>query len=110
MAGMVHRHPLATFFALAYTISWLVWAPLWLPAFGVHGLPVLPFHHALGALGPIAAAFIVSAMETGLAGPKDLLLRMGLWRERSLGLTGRATGGSQPGAGQACARRAVLTP
>lgn len=82
MAGMVHRHPLATFFALAYTISWLVWAPLWLPAFGVHGLPVLPFHHALGALGPIAAAFIVSAMETGLAGPKDLLLRMGLWRGR----------------------------
>ena len=74
------RHPLLCYFALAYSISWLIWAPLWLPALGVHGLPVLPFHHALGALGPIAAAFIVSAVEAGRAGPCDLLRRMGLWR------------------------------
>ena len=47
---MVARNPLVSFFALAYGISWLLWAPLWLPAFGVTGLPVLPFHHALGAL------------------------------------------------------------
>ena len=79
---MSRRHPLATFFALASGISWVLWAPLWLPAFGVHGLPVLPFHHALGALGPITAAFLVSAMETGPAGPVDLLRRMGLWRGR----------------------------
>ena len=38
------RHPLLAFFALAYGISWLLWAPLWLPAFGVHGLPVFPFN------------------------------------------------------------------
>jgi membrane protease YdiL (CAAX protease family) len=79
---MVHRHPLVAYFALAYGISWLLWAPLWLPAFGVGGLPVLPFHHALGALGPITAAFLVSTMETGLAGPLDLFRRMGLWRGR----------------------------
>lgn len=76
------RYPLICYFALAYGISWLLWAPLWLPAFGVDGLPVLPFHHALGALGPIAAAFIVSAMQAGRAGPRDLLRRMGLWRGR----------------------------
>ena len=80
--SMSRRHPLATFFGLAYGISWLLWAPLWLPAFGVDGLPVLPFHHALGAFGPIAAAFLVSATETGLAGPRDLLRRMGLWHGR----------------------------
>ena len=79
---MIRRHPLATFFALAYGISWLLWAPLWLPWFGVHGLPTLPFHHAIGALGPIAAAFIMSAADTGLAGPRDLLRRMVLWRGR----------------------------
>lgn len=77
-----HRRPLATFFALTYGISWLLWAPLWLPAFGVEGLPIFPFHHALGALGPIAAAFLVSAVETGRAGPVDLLRRMGLARGR----------------------------
>ena len=76
------RHPLMGYFALAYGLSWLVWAPLWLPALGVHGWPVLPFHHALGALGPITAAFIMSAVETGRAGPRDLLRRMGLWRGR----------------------------
>jgi hypothetical protein len=76
------RHPLATFFALAYSVSWLIWAPLCLPAFGVDGLPTLPFHHALGALGPIAAAFLVSKAETGRAGTRDLLRRMGLWRGR----------------------------
>ena len=79
---MTLRHPLATFFVLAYGISWLLWAPLWLPALGVGGLPVLPFHHALGALGPIAAAFLVTAMQSGRSGPADLLRRMGLWRGR----------------------------
>ena len=78
------RHSLLWYFALAYGISWLMWAPLWLPALGVHVLPVLPFHHALGAVGPIAAAFIVSAAESGRAGPLDLLRRMGLWRGRVL--------------------------
>ncbi|MEO8154129.1 MAG: CPBP family intramembrane glutamic endopeptidase [Rhizobacter sp.] len=76
------RYPLVCYFALAYGISWLVWAPLWLPALDVRGLPVLPFHHALGALGPIGAAFIVSAIEPGGGGPRDLLRRMGLWRGR----------------------------
>jgi uncharacterized protein len=45
-------------------------------------MPTLPFHHALGALGPIAAAFLVSAVETGVAGPTHLVRRMGLWRGR----------------------------
>ncbi len=79
---MIRRHPLLTFFALAYAISWLIWAPLWLPYFGVTGLPTLPFHHALGALGPITAAFVVSGVETGRAGLADLVRRMGLWRDR----------------------------
>jgi uncharacterized protein len=79
---VTQRHPLAIFFVFAYAISWLLWAPLWLPAFGVHGMPVFPFQHALGALGPITAAFLVSAMQSGLAGPIDLLRRMGLWRGR----------------------------
>lgn len=77
---MFRRFPLLTFFFLAYSISWLLWAPLWLPSFGVRDLPVLPFHHALGALGPIAAAFIVSAAETGRAGVLGLARRMVRWQ------------------------------
>lgn len=79
----VARHPLAAFFALAYGISWFLWAPLWLPALGIEGLPTVPtFHHALGAYGPIAAAFLVSARHTGPAGPRALAVGMLLWRGR----------------------------
>ncbi len=77
---MIRHHPLAMFFVLAFGISWLLWAPLWLPAFGVTSLPVLPLHHALGAVGPITAAFLVSWQRMGLAGSADLFRRMGLWR------------------------------
>lgn len=79
---MRRRYTLAAYWMLACGISWLLWSPLWLPAFGVDGLPVVPFHHALGAVGPIAAAFLVSAAESGKAGPRDLWRRMGLWRGR----------------------------
>lgn len=79
---MSRRASLTTFFGLAYGISWTVWAPLWAPAFGVDGLPVIPFHHALGASGPIAAAFLVAWLEAGPAGPRDLLRRMVLFRGR----------------------------
>ena len=83
--GRAARSQLAAFFALAYAISWLFWAPLWLPAFGIHGLRVLPFQHALGALGPIVAADVVSAAQFGLRGPADLLRRMVDPRGRLLG-------------------------
>lgn len=79
---MIRRYPLAAFFAFAYGISWLAWAPLWLPALGVNSLPKVPYHHALGAFGPIAAAFLVSGVETGRAGTGDLLRRMVFWQGR----------------------------
>ena len=80
MRTAIRRHPLLVFFALAYSISWTIWAPLWLPAFGVQGLPVAPFHHALGAVGPLSAAFVVSAWESGRTGPRELLRAMVQWR------------------------------
>lgn len=48
---------LITYFVLAYGISWLIWLPLYAPGLG---LPVLPYHHALGGLGPMLAALILS--------------------------------------------------
>ena len=41
---------------------------------------MLPFQHALGALGPITAALITSLMHDGVAGPRDLLRRTIAWR------------------------------
>ncbi|MBC7895831.1 MAG: CPBP family intramembrane metalloprotease [Cytophagaceae bacterium] len=81
---MIRRYPLAVFFVIACGLSWLIWAPLWLPAVGVSGLPTLPYHHALGALGPIAAAFLVSGAVGGRASTGDLARRMVLWRGRAV--------------------------
>ncbi|PKA24834.1 CPBP family intramembrane metalloprotease [Leptospira sp. mixed culture ATI2-C-A1] len=71
---------LALYFFLAYLISWAIWLPLYLPQFGIYFLPVLPFHHAWGALGPLSAAFILNKLEDGNAGIKDLLSRMFQWK------------------------------
>jgi membrane protease YdiL (CAAX protease family) len=51
---------LFVYFGLAYFISWVIWLPLYGPAFGVTGLPVLPFHHALGGLGPLIASLLTT--------------------------------------------------
>lgn len=77
---LITRFPLAAYFTCAYAISWLIWAPLWLPAFGVNGLPAFRYQHALGALGPISAAFLVSLATSGRPGAWNLLRRMGRWR------------------------------
>ncbi|MBL7805918.1 MAG: CPBP family intramembrane metalloprotease [Saprospiraceae bacterium] len=67
---------LLRFFLLAYALSWLIWAPLWLPALGIEGLPVLPFHHALGGFGPMLAALWCSRRENGREGLAALLRAM----------------------------------
>ncbi len=71
---------LLLYFALAYGISWLIWAPLWLPHFGVEGLPIVPNQHYLGAFGPLLAAFIVRYRAEGRPGVRDLAGRMLRWR------------------------------
>ncbi|EOQ96405.1 CAAX protease self-immunity [Leptospira wolbachii serovar Codice str. CDC] len=53
---------------------------MYLPKFGIHFLPVLPFHHAWGAFGPLSAAFILNKLEHGNVGVKNLLLRMFQWK------------------------------
>jgi membrane protease YdiL (CAAX protease family) len=74
------RVPLLVFFLLACVISWTIWSPLWLPTFGVQVLPVLPYHHALGAVGPIAAGIILTAWECGGSGVRELISRMVRWQ------------------------------
>lgn len=71
---------LTLYFFLAYLISWIIWLPLYLPKFGIHFLPVLPFHHAWGALGPLTATIIVTKLEKGNDGIKNLLYRMFQWK------------------------------
>lgn len=90
MRSLVRRYPLSAFFTLAYGLSWLVWSPLLLSTDGV-GLLVFDFPGAgstaqlLGILpgaylGPLAAAFAVTAAAEGRAGLRRWARRLTHWR------------------------------
>jgi uncharacterized protein len=68
--ALVKRHPVITFFLLAYALSWLGW-PMW--ALGLYPNPVFGF-------GPFLAALLVLAITNGKSGVGGLLRRMVRWR------------------------------
>src|SRR5688572_11140725 len=70
LRSLATRHPLATFFILAYGLSWLGAIPYVLGDFPV---PIFPF-------GPFLAALIVAPLVGGRPAAKDLLRRMVQWR------------------------------
>src|SRR5918997_1924207 len=80
--SMLARHPLLSYFLIAFVFSWLVFLPGPLTYYGVLALsPQLVGYLAIaGLLGPALAGFIMSAATEGAAGVVDLLSRMVLWR------------------------------
>ncbi|OIN59161.1 CPBP family intramembrane glutamic endopeptidase [Arsenicibacter rosenii] len=66
---------LILFFSLAYLLSWVIWLPLYGQVFGLPALPVLPFHHGIGSLGPLLAAFITTYLVEGFNGVRQLVKR-----------------------------------
>jgi uncharacterized protein len=71
-AGVVRRHPIGSHLTLTLLLSWAYWIPL--ARSGGEG------SHVPGLLGPAIAAFVVSAIVDGPAGPRDLGARMVRWR------------------------------
>ncbi len=64
---------LIIYFALAYIISWTIWLPMYGHIFRLTGLPILPFNHAIGGLGPLIASFLVTYIFNKKEGVKTLL-------------------------------------
>ena len=97
--GIVARHPLPSFFVIAFAFSWIAWCPWWLGQDGLGLLPipgsiqVLALVNPLGIFGPAIAAFIVTRSMEGSAGVRRLwasvtTLRFGLgwWGVALLGI------------------------
>jgi membrane protease YdiL (CAAX protease family) len=82
--GLLARHPLISFFVMAYAFSWIAWSPWYLSEEGVGLLPYpvsASLWLALGIfLGPTLAAFIMTGVTEGRAGLRRLLRRIVLWR------------------------------
>ncbi len=70
ITSAVKHHPLVTFFALAFGLSWLAAIPY---ALGWFPVPILTF-------GPSLAAVIVAALASGRAGLRELMSRCLRWR------------------------------
>jgi membrane protease YdiL (CAAX protease family) len=88
--GYIRRHALLAFFVLANGLSWLAWLPYILSKNGL-GLIGLRFPEILGTdqvlgvlpgayLGPVTAAFIVTATANGRAGLRHWADRLVRWR------------------------------
>jgi membrane protease YdiL (CAAX protease family) len=88
--GLIERHTLVAFFVFANGFSWLAWLPFVLSRNGV-GLLDLRFPQILGTdqilgvlpgayLGPVTAAFIVTAVADGRAGLRHWAARLVRWR------------------------------
>jgi membrane protease YdiL (CAAX protease family) len=79
MLTWLRRHAVISYFVIAYALSWAVWIPMALVGARVYQGQAWP-SHIPGLFGPLAAAFIMSAVVAGSAGMRDLLRRMLRWR------------------------------
>jgi membrane protease YdiL (CAAX protease family) len=70
MKRWVERHPLASFFVVAYAISWSIAVPLALQAQGVFAERLPRFLHYLTAFGPALAAFAIARLVRPAAAAK----------------------------------------
>ena len=106
LGAFVCRHGLVSFYALAYFMSWLFWLPYVLSQNGLGVLDV-SFPKILGDtqlagilpgayLGPLGAAFVVTALSEGRPGLRrwsGRLFRWGVnWRWYALALAGVQAG------------------
>lgn len=81
---MILSHGLVAYFVMAFAFAWLAVSPLLVARYGRVGLPVdlpvEPFQIAGAFAGPTLAAFIVTAVQSGRTGVRQLLGRYVQWR------------------------------
>lgn len=86
LRGLLSRHPLTSFFVLAYALTWLAWSPWYLSEDGVGLLPydgegISDYLNTIALiLGPTLSAFIMTGATEGRDGVRRLLRRIVLWR------------------------------
>ncbi len=79
LAGLIQERPLASFFVLAYAISWILWLPLVVSGDGSPtGFGVVLV--LLGSLVPSSVAIVLVGVMHGKAGVRKLLRRLLIWR------------------------------
>ena len=85
LRGLLIRHPLVSFFTLAYALTWLAWSPWFLSEDGVGLLPydaegISDYLNTVALImGPTLSAFIMTGAMEGREGVRRIVLwRVGL--------------------------------
>jgi len=79
MVNVMRRFPVAAYFIMACGLTWVIWIPLALESQGISAR-IIPYQHFLGALGPILAAAITTAVISGATGLRQFASRITQWR------------------------------
>jgi membrane protease YdiL (CAAX protease family) len=75
------KYPIASYFVLAYALSWLLWIPAALVVTSAEEPPEWTFFLViLGIYGASGAGFIMTAIMDGKDGVRGLLRRVRIWR------------------------------
>lgn len=80
--GLLRRHPLVSFFVLAYAVTWLLWAPMvaaGVPAFSESRHVPSPAALPGVAIGVTGTAVFMTAVTGGRAGLRRLADRLRCW-------------------------------
>ena len=86
LRGLLARHPLVSFFVMAYALTWLAWSPWYLSEDGIGLLPydgesISDYVNTIALIvGPTLSAFIMTGVTGGREGVRRLLRRIVLWR------------------------------
>ena len=82
--AFIKRHPVLTYFALAFAISWcgvlIVVGPGGIPGASEQFDPLLPFVGLAMLAGPSVAGLLLTGLIYGRAGLRELLSRLLRWR------------------------------
>jgi len=79
-SSLVRRHPLLSFFVLAYALTWAIWAPVLAQTRGWVSWDVPYALFYFGSFGPAIAGLVVTGLTSGRSGVTDLLARIWKWR------------------------------
>lgn len=80
--SVITRHPLISFYILAYAISWIIWSPVALSYLPGQAIPenLIAVSLLLGPVGPFIAAVVITGISEGKEQIRNLLRKLILWR------------------------------
>jgi len=85
VTGFIKRHPVSSFFALAFVYSWIWWGILFVVApkgfeTGRAEMGALALYALFGATGSTVASIVITRIFDGRDGLRALFSRLGKWR------------------------------